>query len=110
MNEPQDNLVAAMNHEAEHMDLTIKPNTGSEPGNPATTQVLIRCTPNDRDRWKEAASRSGKSLSEFIRATLNSQASEILDCQHPVGQRRYYPWTEICLECGQGKRLGKAWE
>lgn len=96
----EDNLEAAMNHEAEHMDPTIPPNTGSEPGNPATSQVLIRCMREDRERWKAAAENRGLTLSDFIRQCLNAEASNILDCSHPVNMRRYYPWAEFCLECG----------
>jgi predicted HicB family RNase H-like nuclease len=96
----QDNIEAATNHEAQHLDHTITPNTGTEPGNPATTQVLIRCTPHDRDRWKQAAENRGLTLSDFIRQCLNAEAANTLDCNHPLNQRRYYPWAEFCLECG----------
>jgi len=102
--EEQDNLDAAVNREAEHMDLTIKPDTGSTPGNPVTAQVLIRTTEHDRDRWKEAADKHGLTMSEFIRTTLNKEAVETLDCTHPLNQRRYYPWSEFCLKCGQRLR------
>ena len=100
----QDNLEAAMNHEAEHLDPTIAPNTGSEPGNPATSQVLIRCTKYDRDRWKAAAEKHGLTLSDFIRQCLNTETANVLDCQHPINMRRYYPWAEFCLQCGQRLR------
>ena len=97
----QDNLEAAMAHEAEHLEPTIQPNTGSEPGNPATSQVLIRCTQYDRDRWKRAAEHRGLTLSDFIRGCLNGVTADILDCSHPLNERRYYPWAEFCLRCGQ---------
>jgi hypothetical protein len=100
----EDNLEAAMNHEAEHMDPTIPPNTGSEPGNPATSQVLIRCTSQDRERWKTSAENRGLTLSDFIRQCLNAEAANILDCPHPINMRRYYPWAEFCLECGMRLR------
>ena len=100
----EDNLEAAMNHEAEHMEPTTTSNIGTEPGNPATAQVLIRCTPHDRDRWKQAAEHKGQTLSDYIRENLNAATTELLDCQHPLNQRRYYPWAEFCLACGQRLR------
>jgi len=75
-------------------------NAGGQAGDPASRQVLIRANPADHDRWKAAASKLGVSLSEFIRDALNARSSELLDCQHPVNQRRFYPWAEICLACG----------
>ena len=100
----QDNLEVAMSHEAEHMDLTIQTDTGSEPGSPATAQVLIRTTGHDRDRWKEAAERHGMTMSDFIRTAVNGVTAETLDCDHPLNQRRFYPWAEFCLKCGQRLR------
>lgn len=100
----QDNLEVAMNHEADHMELTVHPDTGSEPGNPATAQVLIRTTPHDRERWKQAAEKHGMSMSDFIRTAVNEATREALDCDHPLNQRRYYPWAEFCLKCGQRLR------
>ena len=98
--EPTDNLQAAMDKVVESTDLTITPDTGSEPGRPASAQVLIRTTEAERDRWKLAAEASGKSLTEFARELLSGAAAEVLDCQHPLNQRRYYPWAEFCLRCG----------
>lgn len=100
----KDNLDQAMNHEAQHLEPTIPPNTGSEPGNPATSQVLIRCTQHDRERWKQAAQTHGQTLSDYIRQALNEATAATLDCPHPINQRRYYPWAEFCLQCGQRLR------
>jgi hypothetical protein len=104
MSENVDNLEAAMNHEAEHLDPTIQPNTGSTPGSPAVAQVLIRTTPEERERWKQAAESKGLTVSDFIRQAVGDAASNILDCQHPLNQRRWYPWAEFCLACGQRLR------
>ena len=104
MSENVDNLEAAMNHEAEHLDPTIQPNTGSTPGSPAVAQVLIRTTPEERERWKQAAEFKGLTVSDFIRQAVGDAASNILDCQHPLNQRRWYPWAEFCLACGQRLR------
>lgn len=79
---------------------TRSSNAGGESGDPANRQVLIRANSADHDRWKAAAAKTGVSLSEFIRDTLNKQSAELLDCQHPTHQRRFYPWAEICLACG----------
>ena len=95
-----DNLQAAMDKVVESTDLTITPDTGSEPGKPANAQVLIRTTAEERDRWKQAAETSGKTLTDFARDLLTQAAAEVLDCQHPLNQRRYYPWAEFCLKCG----------
>jgi hypothetical protein len=100
----QDNLEVAMNNEADHMELTVQTDTGSEPGSPATAQVLIRTTAYDRERWKQAAELHGMTMSEFIRTAVDGITRETLDCTHPINQRRYYPWAEFCLKCGQRLR------
>ena len=71
---------------------------------PQQAQVIIRTTPEERDRWKLAAEAQGKSFSEFARDLLSAVASEILDCQHPLNERRYYPWAEFCNKCGNRLR------
>lgn len=103
---PQDNLEAAMEKVAETTSKGRSSNIGSKPGEPASKQVLIRANEVDHERWKRAAEARGVSLSEFIRDCLNDRASELLDCQHPLNQRRYYPWSEMCLACGQRLRSG----
>lgn len=99
-----DNITAAIDHLMTSTTPTRTPRTGSTPGNPATKQLLIRCTQHDRDRWKQAAARQGISASEFIRDTLNARAAELLDCKHPPEARRTYPWSETCLACGERLR------
>lgn len=102
---PQDNLKAAINNEAETTlkDLAV-PTAVTADGAPADKQVLIRATEHDKDRWKQAAEAKGVTVSEFIRKVLNDAAANILDCSHPLNQRRYYPWAEFCLECGNRLR------
>lgn len=104
MSEQVDNLEAAMAHEAEHLDLTVPANTGSEPGAPAAAQVLVRTTHEERERWKRAAEAKGLTLSDFIRNAVGGEAGRILNCQHPIDQRRWYPWAEFCLACGNRLR------
>ncbi len=99
-----DNTEQAVTNEIQNGNLTITPNTGTTPGNPATAQVLIRCTEHDRERWKQAAETLGMNLSEYIRNTLTTKTRELLDCTHPENQRRTYPWAEFCLRCGQRLR------
>lgn len=99
-----DNIEQAVTNEIQNGDLTIAPNTGATPGNPATAQVLIRCTEHDRERWKQAAELVGMNLSEYIRDTLTARTRDLLDCTHPENQRRNYPWAEFCLRCGQRLR------
>jgi hypothetical protein len=101
---PDDNLVAAMNHVADHVDPTVGSSTGAEPGNPATAQVLVRTTHEDRERWKQAAEARGLSLSDFLRRVIAVAVAEVLDCPHPLQQRRWYPWAEFCLACGNRLR------
>lgn len=100
----QDNLEPAMAHVAEHLEPTVPANTGAEPGAPAVAQVLVRTTPEERERWKEAAERRGLTLSDFVRGVVGAATAETLDCPHPLNQRRYYPWSEFCLACGQRLR------
>jgi len=100
MNEPVDNIEAAMNKVAETIEPTIGPSTGSEEGETASKQVLIRATERDHERWKRAAEKEGISMSEFIRNCCNTAAGDILECQHPVEMRKTYPWSERCMSCG----------
>jgi hypothetical protein len=100
----QDNLEAAMEHVAEHLDPTLPANTGSKPGAPAVAQVLVRTTPEERERWKQAAERHGLTVSDFIRKAVGTATAETLDCPHPLNQRRWYPWAEFCMACGQRLR------
>lgn len=99
-----DNLEAAMDKVAETTSLGRSSNIGSEPGDPAQRQVLIRATTSDHERWKQAAASQGVSLSEFIRDCLNARAREVLDCQHPLHMRKIYPWSETCMACGERLR------
>lgn len=98
----EDNLKAAMDHEA---DTTLKDLAVSKAGDDvADKQVLIRATEYDRNRWKASADAKGVSMSEWIRTILNGAAKDTLDCSHPLNRRRYYPWSEFCLECNQRLR------
>ena len=100
MKKNQDNLEAAMEKVAESTSTGISSNVGSEPGDPASKQVLIRANVVDHERWKQAAQMEQVSLSEFIRDCLNKRTSELLDCQHPIERRKTYPWADICMACG----------
>lgn len=93
-----DNLVAAMNRVAETLDPTISQSISDDDG-PANKQILIRATENDHERWKHAAERVGLSLAQFIRETMNTKVTDILDCSHPLNMRKKYPWAEFCTRC-----------
>lgn len=97
----QDNLKSAMKKEMETTlkDMSVPPSTNSADG-PADKQVLIRATEQDKERWKAAADSKGVTLSDFIRATLNEASKGLLECSHPINMRRFYPWSERCLQCG----------
>ena len=96
----EDNLISAVDHVAETMNLTRVSNIGSKPGSPASKQVLIRATEEDHNRWKLAAEKTGQNLSEFIRDSLNGSARELLECTHPPEFRRWNDRAEKCLKCG----------
>jgi predicted HicB family RNase H-like nuclease len=93
----QDNLKVAVDKVAETLDMTVSQVIGDD--GPSTKQIIVRTTDVDHERWKAAAQKSGKSMSQFIRDAVNSRVSETLDCQHPTNMRRYYPWAEFCLKC-----------
>lgn len=100
----EDNLKAAMDKEAETTLKSMSVSKSVSPDEaPADKQVLIRATEHDKERWKRAADAHGVTLSDFIRTVLNAASKEVLDCSHPVNQRRFYPWAEFCLACN--KRL-----
>lgn len=65
----------------------------------ADKQILIRIPEKDRERWKQASEVKGITLSQLIRDSVNREVEGVLDCQHPVNRRRFYPWAEFCLEC-----------
>jgi len=96
-----DNLEAAMNAVADSIKPTRKPRTGAKDGETADKQVLIRATEEDHAKWKLAAEKAGKSMSEFIRDAVNASAKDIVDCPHPTNMKRFYPWATTCLQCGQ---------
>jgi hypothetical protein len=96
------NLEAAVRHVVESTELTIQPINKTDDG-PSNASVLIRTTEQDRDRWREAAAAAGMTLSAWIRSLLNAEASNMLDCSHPMNMVRFYPWSQMCLKCG--KRL-----
>jgi len=98
-NDGDSNLAAAMNHVADNINLTVAPMPKVDDA-PADKQVLIRATEYDRNRWKDASVKSGITLSSWIRDALNKEASNALDCPHPMHQMRFYPWATLCLECG----------
>ena len=95
----EDNIDAAMQKVAQSMKPTRKPNAGGSEGEPAQKQVLIRTTEVDHERWKEAAEKNGMSMSEFIRMAANDAAEKLGKCQHPMENRKIYPWASFCLLC-----------
>jgi hypothetical protein len=102
MENEQDNIEAAMDKVASEMTLTRKVRVGDD-DEPSQVQVIIRTGGQERERYKEAAEKSGMSMSEWIRSIANKEAALILDCQHPMEFRKSYPWSESCKKCG--KRL-----
>lgn len=103
---PQDNLEAAMEAVAETIAPTRGKNSGAKKGETAQSQILIRATPEDHELMKQAAAFLGISMTEFIRNTVVDKAKELLNCAHPLSQRKSYPWAEMCLRCGQRLRDG----
>jgi hypothetical protein len=98
--EPElNNLISAIAREAESEDKAVSTEISPEDG-PAGKNILIRLTEKDRERWKETAEKMGVTVSQMIRDTVNAKVQDVLDCSHPISQRRYYPWSEFCLACG----------
>lgn len=98
MKEKDTNIEAALAKELES-GMTVSTELTPDDG-PAGKQVLIRLPESDRERWKEAADKHGKTMSQMIRDAVNEHVKGVLDCPHPTNQRRYYPWSEMCLACG----------
>jgi hypothetical protein len=92
-----DNLELAMNKVAETMDFLVSTNLGED--GPSNKQVIVRTTDKEHERWKSASQKDGKSMSQFIRDCVNEKVTDILDCSHPLNQRRYYPWASFCMRC-----------
>lgn len=92
----------------DYTSLGRKKSTGAKPGD-GTNQVLIRASKESHDRWKTAAAKTGKSMSEFIREAADAAASELLDCFHHAEHRRWYPWAEACMKCGITLRERDTW-
>jgi hypothetical protein len=88
---------AAMAEALEDAGTGISSPTGAAPGE-GTVQVIVRVPAATRDRWKDAAEKSGVSMSEFIRVATDEKAVPILDCSHR--SRRVYPWAQFCNDCG----------
>jgi hypothetical protein len=93
----EDNVEVAMNKVAETMEFTVSTNLGED--GPSNKQIIVRTTDGDHERWKMAAQKEGKSMSQFIRDVVNEKVVDVLDCAHPIELRRYYPWAEFCLKC-----------
>lgn len=92
------NIVPAMNKVADSLNMTIQPIVKDDEG-PAQVQQLIRCTENDRERWRQASTECDMTVSAWIRQTLNNEAKKLLECDHPQNMVLSYPWATICQKC-----------
>lgn len=97
MNREETNIAAALEKELS-TGLGVSQEISPEEG-PASKNILVRLPESDRTRWKEAAEKIGVTVSQLIRDTVNERIRDLLDCPHPIDQRRYYPWSEFCLKC-----------
>lgn len=95
--EPDGGTMAAAAAALEDAGTGIPSPTGADPGE-GTVQVIVRVPARTRDRWKDAAEKSGVSMSEFVRTAADDKAAPILDCPHR--SRRVYPWAQFCNDCG----------
>lgn len=95
--EPGEGVLAAAAAALDEAGTGVSSPTGAAPGE-GTVQVIVRVPAATRDRWKEAAEKSGVSMSEFVRAATDDRAAPILDCPHR--SRRVYPWAQFCNDCG----------
>ena len=101
--ELENNLAMAMDKVLDAEGVAVSTELDADNG-PAGKQILIRIPEKDRERWKQASEITGQTMSQLIRDSVNNSVAGILDCQHPINRRRYYPWAEFCLECGQRLR------
>ena len=92
------NIAAAMDKVAETLVPTVSKK--GKKGSPAQASVLIRTTEETRDRWKQAAEMTGKTMSDFVRDLVNDAADDLIDCPHPQNLRRWNMRAEYCLKCG----------
>ena len=104
----EDNLEEAMEAVAADLKPTRRRSTGAAPGE-GSNQVLIRTSPESHQRWKDAATKTGVSMAEFVRSAADLAAKELLDCPHPPESRRWYPWAETCMKCGKTLRDKTGW-
>ena len=72
-------------------------------------QILVRCSEEQRERYKAAAAAEDMTMSEWIRSLAEYRAAEVLHCVHPHNMRRRYPWAEFCMKCGTRLRDGDVW-
>lgn len=63
-------------------------------------QVLIRVGEVQRSQWQQCADADGLSVSEWLRQMADARFREVFTCQHPLSDRKSYPWSELCLKCG----------
>lgn len=103
---PEDNIEAAMDRVADSIVPTRSRSTGSTKGETAQSQILIRASSEDHELIKKAAAFLGISMSEFVRKTAVEKSRELTECQHPMSHRKSYPWSEVCLKCGQRLKDG----
>ena len=96
----EDNIASAMAKVAETIGTSVSPIVKPDDG-PADKQVLIRTTDYERDRWKQASEKEQLTLSAWIRNVLNAEAKRLLECEHPMNMVRFYPWSKVCMRCGQ---------
>jgi hypothetical protein len=101
--EVENNLAMAMDKVLDAEGVAVSAELDADNG-PAGKQILIRIPEKDRERWKQASEIVGKTMSQLIRDSVNDSVAGILDCQHPMNRRRFYPWAEFCLDCGQRLR------
>lgn len=98
--QPIDNVEAAMDRVAEDLDLSIAPRAKEEDDTePVSSQILIRATKIEHERWKRTAETNGVSMSQMVRDLVNKHCTDVLDCSHPPEFRKVYPWAEFCKKC-----------
>lgn len=72
-------------------------------------QILVRCSEEQRERYKKAAAAEDMTMSQWIRSLAEYRAAEVLDCVHPHNMRRIYPWATFCLKCNTRLKEGDTW-
>lgn len=67
-------LYFANNHQLPLTEYIPNPRGAPPKDNPASSRFEVRCTPDEKKRWAEAADKNGLSLSSWLKSLANKNA------------------------------------